>query len=220
MKRICEPVFGAAGAWRSPCVHAGLRPSPRARSTTWSRPCSTSSRPARSSAHREVPEGRRLRDGDAQRRQQDRPAAHPDERRHQPEARGDHPRRRRLQRDQAGDREGARRRHPGHDLRPPDHLDASPTSPRSPARSRSATSPPTRSQRLLKEKNGAVKGKVLQVLGDPADPYTLDIQKGFEEKMKAFPGRQDHLPAGHAVGGRPTPAPSSPTSCSPTPTST
>jgi ribose transport system substrate-binding protein len=42
-------------------------------------------------------------------------------------------------------------------------------------------------QRLLKEKNGAVKGKVLQVLGDPADPYTLDIQQGFEEKMKAFP---------------------------------
>ena len=42
-------------------------------------------------------------------------------------------------------------------------------------------------QRLLKEKNGAVKGKVLQVLGDPGDPYTLDIQKGFEEKRKAFP---------------------------------
>jgi ribose transport system substrate-binding protein len=42
-------------------------------------------------------------------------------------------------------------------------------------------------QGLLKAKNGAVKGKVLQVLGDPSDPYTLDIQKGFEEKMKAFP---------------------------------
>ncbi len=40
---------------------------------------------------------------------------------------------------------------------------------------------------LLKTKNGAVKGKVLQVLGDPSDPYTLDIQKGFEEKMAAFP---------------------------------
>ena len=47
-----------------------------------------------------------------------------------------------------------------------------------------------RSQRLLKEKKGDVKGKVLQVLGDPADPYTLDIQKGFEEKMKAFPDVQ------------------------------
>src|SRR5689334_14350889 len=42
-------------------------------------------------------------------------------------------------------------------------------------------------QGLLKAKKGAVKGKVLQVLGDPGDPYTLDIQKGFEEKMKAFP---------------------------------
>jgi ribose transport system substrate-binding protein len=39
-------------------------------------------------------------------------------------------------------------------------------------------------QRLLTEKKGGVKGKILQVLGDPADPYTLDIQKGFEEKMK------------------------------------
>lgn len=42
-------------------------------------------------------------------------------------------------------------------------------------------------QRLLTEKNGAVEGKVLQVLGDPADPYTLDIQKGFEGVMKDFP---------------------------------
>ena len=45
-------------------------------------------------------------------------------------------------------------------------------------------------QRLLKEKNGAVKGKVLQVLGDPSDPYSLDIQKGFEDKMKEFPDVQ------------------------------
>ena len=45
-------------------------------------------------------------------------------------------------------------------------------------------------QRLLKEKKGAVKGKILQILGDPGDPYTLDIQKGFEEKMKDFPGVQ------------------------------
>ncbi|GAB5376988.1 MAG: sugar ABC transporter substrate-binding protein [Acuticoccus sp.] len=43
-------------------------------------------------------------------------------------------------------------------------------------------------ERLLKEKNGDVTGKVLQILGDPGDPYTLDIQKGFEEKMAAFPG--------------------------------
>ncbi len=45
-------------------------------------------------------------------------------------------------------------------------------------------------QRLLKEKKGDVKGKILQVLGDPADPYSLDIQKGFEEKMKEFAGVQ------------------------------
>lgn len=42
-------------------------------------------------------------------------------------------------------------------------------------------------EKLLKAKHGSVKGKILQVLGDPGDPYTLDIQKGFEEKMKAFP---------------------------------
>ena len=66
-------------------------------------------------------------------------------------------------------------------------------------------------QRLLKEKNGAVKGKILQVLGDPADPYTLDIQKGFEERMKEFPDAQIiSLPP--CSGKRPTPAPSSPTS--------
>ncbi len=45
-------------------------------------------------------------------------------------------------------------------------------------------------ERLLKAKHGSVKGKILQVLGDPGDPYTLDIQKGFEEKMKAFPDVQ------------------------------
>jgi ribose transport system substrate-binding protein len=37
--------------------------------------------------------------------------------------------------------------------------------------------------RLLTEKNGSAKGKVLQILGDPGDSYTLDIQKGFEEVM-------------------------------------
>jgi ribose transport system substrate-binding protein len=39
--------------------------------------------------------------------------------------------------------------------------------------------------RLLTEKHGSPKGKVLQILGDPGDPYTLDIQKGFEERMAA-----------------------------------
>ncbi|WP_423066785.1 sugar ABC transporter substrate-binding protein [Devosia sp. CN2-171] len=42
-------------------------------------------------------------------------------------------------------------------------------------------------QKLLTAKHGSVKGKVLQILGDPGDPYTLDIQKGFDEKMAAFP---------------------------------
>jgi ribose transport system substrate-binding protein len=37
--------------------------------------------------------------------------------------------------------------------------------------------------RLLTERHGAPKGIVLQVLGDPGDNYTLDIQKGFEEVM-------------------------------------
>src|SRR5688500_19699421 len=36
-------------------------------------------------------------------------------------------------------------------------------------------------QRLLKEKNGAVKGKILQVLGDPAEHYPLDYQKVSEQ---------------------------------------
>ena len=55
-------------------------------------------------------------------------------------------------------------------------------------------------QRLLKEKNGEVKGKVLQVLGDPADPYTLDIQTGLRGEDEGVPRRADHLPARHAVG--------------------
>ncbi|MHA1548057.1 MAG: sugar ABC transporter substrate-binding protein [Alphaproteobacteria bacterium] len=38
-------------------------------------------------------------------------------------------------------------------------------------------------RRLLTERNGSVSGKVLQILGDPGDPYTLEIQQGFEEKM-------------------------------------
>ncbi len=39
--------------------------------------------------------------------------------------------------------------------------------------------------RLLKERYGEPKGKILQILGDPGDNYTLDIQKGFEERMAA-----------------------------------
>jgi ribose transport system substrate-binding protein len=40
--------------------------------------------------------------------------------------------------------------------------------------------------RLLKERyDGEAKGTVLQVLGDPGDNYTLDIQQGFEDVMAA-----------------------------------
>ena len=39
--------------------------------------------------------------------------------------------------------------------------------------------------RLLSERHGSPSGKVLQILGDPGDNYTLDIQKGFEERMAA-----------------------------------
>jgi ribose transport system substrate-binding protein len=42
--------------------------------------------------------------------------------------------------------------------------------------------------RLLTERHGAPRGKILQILGDPGDPYTLEIQDGFEEKMAAHPG--------------------------------
>ena len=41
--------------------------------------------------------------------------------------------------------------------------------------------------RLLKTRYGSIKGDVLQILGDPGDKYTLDIQKGFEEAMKQYP---------------------------------
>ena len=41
--------------------------------------------------------------------------------------------------------------------------------------------------RLLEERHGSATGKVLQILGDPGDSYTLDIQKGFEERMAAHP---------------------------------
>jgi len=39
--------------------------------------------------------------------------------------------------------------------------------------------------RLLTDRHGEPKGMVLQILGDPGDSYTLDIQQGFEEVMTA-----------------------------------
>lgn len=41
--------------------------------------------------------------------------------------------------------------------------------------------------RLLEEKNGSASGTVLQILGDPGDNYTLDIQIGFEEVVAESP---------------------------------
>lgn len=41
--------------------------------------------------------------------------------------------------------------------------------------------------RLITEKNGAAKGAVLEVMGDPGDFYTLDIHDGFEEVIKGYP---------------------------------
>jgi ribose transport system substrate-binding protein len=41
--------------------------------------------------------------------------------------------------------------------------------------------------RLLTERHGSAKGTVLQILGDPGDNYTLDIQIGFEEVMADNP---------------------------------
>lgn len=42
--------------------------------------------------------------------------------------------------------------------------------------------------RLLEARHGAVRGTVLQILGDPGDNYTLDIQRGYEAAMAAHPG--------------------------------
>lgn len=41
--------------------------------------------------------------------------------------------------------------------------------------------------RLVTEKHGAAKGKVLEIMGDPGDFYTLDIHDGFEEVIKTYP---------------------------------
>jgi ribose transport system substrate-binding protein len=44
--------------------------------------------------------------------------------------------------------------------------------------------------KLLKEKHGSPKGKVLSIMGDAADTYTLDIEQGFEEVMGKHPDIQ------------------------------
>jgi ribose transport system substrate-binding protein len=44
--------------------------------------------------------------------------------------------------------------------------------------------------KLLKERHGSAKGKVLSIMGDAADAYTLDIEQGFEEVMGKHPDVQ------------------------------
>ncbi len=41
--------------------------------------------------------------------------------------------------------------------------------------------------RLLAARHGQPRGTVLQIMGDPGDNYTLDIQQGFEERIAAHP---------------------------------
>jgi len=41
--------------------------------------------------------------------------------------------------------------------------------------------------KLLTAKNGAPKGKILSIMGDSGDSYTLDIEKGFEEILAKYP---------------------------------
>ena len=57
-------------------------------------------------------------------------------------------------------------------------------------------------QRLLKEKNGAVKGKILQVLGDPGRSLHARHPAGLRGEDEGIPRRPDHLAARHAVGSR------------------
>src|SRR5690242_18369300 len=41
--------------------------------------------------------------------------------------------------------------------------------------------------KLLTARKGGPKGKILSIMGDSADTYTLDIESGFEEVMKKYP---------------------------------
>ncbi|MEQ8968313.1 MAG: sugar ABC transporter substrate-binding protein [Azospirillaceae bacterium] len=40
--------------------------------------------------------------------------------------------------------------------------------------------------RLLEERYGEPRGKVLQIMGDPGDAYTLDIRQGFDERIAEY----------------------------------
>ena len=143
-----------------------------------------------------------------------------DERRHRAEAGGDHPRRRRFQRAQALDRGGARGRHPGRRVRPPDHLDAV----------RLHLGRRHDRDRLCRRRAGPEAADGQERLGqgqDPAGarrsrrPLYARHPEGLRGEDEGLPGRQrsSRVP-GHAVGRQTMPAPSSPTSLSPIPTST
>ena len=92
-----------------------------------------------------------------------------------------------LRRDQAGHREAARRGRAGDDLRPADHLDAE----------RLHLGRGHRRDRPYRRRGGdpaarrrstaRSRARCCRILGDPGDPYTLEIQQGFEETMAAHP---------------------------------
>ncbi len=54
---------------------------------------------------------------------------------------------------------------------------------------------------------------MLQILGDPGDNYTLDIQKGFEERMKAEAPNALIITKAAMQWEAPTPPTSSRSSC-------
>ena len=67
--------------------------------------------------------------------------------------------------------------------------------------------------RLLTEKHGSPKGKVLQILGDPGRSLHARHPEGLRREDGGASGDHGHHPGGDAVGGRPTPATSPRTSC-------
>ena len=77
-----------------------------------------------------------------------------------------------------------------------------PTSPPSPARSRSAMSPPTEIQRLLTEKNGVGEGQGAAGPGRSRRPLYARHPEGLRGEDEGLPGRQDHL-AARPCSGRP-----------------
>ena len=112
-----------------------------------------------------------------------------------------------------------RRRHPGGRVRPPDHLDAV----------RLHLGRRHGRDRLRRRRAGREAAEGQERLGEGQDPAGARRSRrslharhpeGLRGEDEGVPGRQDHLAAGHAVGSRATPAPSSPTRCSPIPTST